>query len=145
MRRTLRQGGSEVNQKRTFNPSFLLLMVVMLLCATYLWQTGDHQEKLEYSEVVQLFQQEKVESFTVSDTTLTMVYATASLPLSLSIPLVIVLTILLGVLVEKVAYRPLRSAPRMSVMISAIGMFGTGAELLANEKVKEAYLGKHKN
>jgi len=51
-----------------------------------------------------------------------MVYATASLPLSLSIPLVIVLTILLGVLVEKVAYRPLRSAPRMSVMISAIGM-----------------------
>lgn len=51
-----------------------------------------------------------------------MVYAAASLPLYLSVPLVILLTILLGVLVEKVAYKPLRSAPRMSVMISAIGM-----------------------
>ena len=51
-----------------------------------------------------------------------MVYAAASLPLYESIPLVILLTILLGVLVEKVAYKPLRSAPRMSVMISAIGM-----------------------
>ena len=61
-----------MNQKRTFNPSFLLLMVVMLLCAAYLWQTADHHEKLEYSEVVQLFQQEKVEKFEVSDTTLTM-------------------------------------------------------------------------
>ena len=66
-----------MNQKRTFNPSFLLLTVVMLLCAAYLWQTGDHQEKLEYSEVVQLFQQEKVESFTVSNTTLTMQLRTA--------------------------------------------------------------------
>ena len=51
-----------------------------------------------------------------------MVYATASLPLYLSIPLVILLTIFMGVLVERVAYKPLRSAPRMSVMISAIGM-----------------------
>ena len=51
-----------------------------------------------------------------------MVYAAATMPLYVSVPLVIVLTILLGVLVEKVAYRPLRTAPRMSVMISAIGM-----------------------
>ena len=51
-----------------------------------------------------------------------MVYAASSLPLYESIPLVILLTILLGVLVEKIAYKPLRSAPRMSVMISAIGM-----------------------
>ena len=51
-----------------------------------------------------------------------MVYAAASFPLYISIPLVIVLTVLLGVLVEKVAYKPLRTAPRMSVMISAIGM-----------------------
>ena len=51
-----------------------------------------------------------------------MVYAAASFPLYISIPLVIVLTVLLGVLVEKVAYTPLRTAPRMSVMISAIGM-----------------------
>lgn len=51
-----------------------------------------------------------------------MVYAAASLPLGASIPLVITLTVLLGVLVEKIAYKPLRAAPRMSVMISAIGM-----------------------
>jgi branched-chain amino acid transport system permease protein len=51
-----------------------------------------------------------------------MVYAAATMPLYVSIPLVIILTILLGVLVEKVAYKPLRTAPRMSVMISAIGM-----------------------
>ena len=36
--------------------------------------------------------------------------------------MVIVVTVLLGVLIEKVAYKPLRSAPRMSVMISAIGV-----------------------
>ncbi|MCI2055514.1 MAG: branched-chain amino acid ABC transporter permease [Oscillibacter sp.] len=51
-----------------------------------------------------------------------MVYAAATMPLYVTIPLVIILTILLGVLVEKVAYKPLRTAPRMSVMISAIGM-----------------------
>ena len=61
-----------MNQKRTINPSFILLAVVMLLCAAYLWQTGNQPEKLEYSEVVQLFEQEKVTSFTISDTTLTM-------------------------------------------------------------------------
>ena len=51
-----------------------------------------------------------------------MVYATASLPLTISIPLVVIVTVLLGIAVEKVAYKPLRTAPRMSVMISAIGM-----------------------
>jgi branched-chain amino acid transport system permease protein len=35
---------------------------------------------------------------------------------------VILLTIFMGVLVERAAYKPLRSAPRMSVMISAIGV-----------------------
>ncbi len=53
---------------------------------------------------------------------LMMVYLSASLPFAVSIPLVIALTILLGFLIERVAYRPLRSAPRMSVMISAIGV-----------------------
>jgi branched-chain amino acid transport system permease protein len=51
-----------------------------------------------------------------------MVYLSASLPLYLSIPLVIVMTVLLGFLVERAAYKPLRKAPRMSVMISAIGV-----------------------
>ena len=36
-------------------------------------------------------------------------------------PLVILLTVALGFVVERVAYKPLRSAPRMSIMISAIG------------------------
>ena len=50
-----------------------------------------------------------------------MVYLTASLPMQVSIPLVIVLTVALGFTLERVAYKPLRTAPRMSVMISAIG------------------------
>lgn len=53
---------------------------------------------------------------------LMMVYAAASFPLYVSIPLVIILTVLLGFTIERVAYKPLRSAPRMSVMISAIGV-----------------------
>lgn len=54
---------------------------------------------------------------------LIMVYAIASgLPMWLSVILVLILTVLLGVAIEKVAYKPLRSSPRMSVMISAIGV-----------------------
>ena len=51
-----------------------------------------------------------------------MIYLTASLPIGISIPLVIILTVILGFTVERVAYKPLRSAPRMSIMISAIGV-----------------------
>ena len=52
-----------------------------------------------------------------------MVYISASgLPLYVSIPLVLVLTAFIGFLIERVAYKPLRSAPRMSIMISAIGV-----------------------
>ncbi len=51
-----------------------------------------------------------------------MIYASASMPLYIAIPLVIILTVLLGFLIERVAYKPLRSAPRMSIMISAIGV-----------------------
>ena len=54
---------------------------------------------------------------------LIMVYAIAGgLPMWLSIILVLVLTVVLGVVIERVAYKPLRSSPRMSVMISAIGV-----------------------
>ena len=53
---------------------------------------------------------------------LLMVYASASMPFYLSIPLVLLLTVILGFAVERVAYKPLRQAPRMSVMISAIGV-----------------------
>ena len=51
-----------------------------------------------------------------------MVYLSAALPVQIAIPLVVVLTVLLGFTVERVAYKPLRSSPRMSVMISAIGV-----------------------
>ncbi len=44
-----------------------------------------------------------------------------SLPWYLAIALVIAATVLLGILLEKTAYSPLRDAPRMSIMISAIG------------------------
>jgi len=52
-----------------------------------------------------------------------MVYIAASgLPLWICIPLVLLITVMVGFLIERVAYKPLRSAPRMSVMISAIGV-----------------------
>ncbi len=51
-----------------------------------------------------------------------MVYAIAVFPWFVSVPLVIGGTVLMSVLIEKTAYKPLRNAPRMSVMISAIGV-----------------------
>lgn len=53
---------------------------------------------------------------------LVMVYLSSSLPFIISIPLVLIITVALGFLIERVAYKPLRSAPRMSLMISAIGV-----------------------
>ena len=50
------------------------------------------------------------------------IYLSSSLPLYAALPLVIVMTAVLAFLIERVAYKPLRSAPRMSVMISAIGV-----------------------
>ena len=50
------------------------------------------------------------------------VYAVTWMPLYLAIPFVIIFTVVLGFLIERLAYRPLRNAPRMSVMISAIGV-----------------------
>ena len=50
------------------------------------------------------------------------IYFTATLPVGGSLPLVILITVFLGFVIERAAYRPLRDAPRMSVMISAIGV-----------------------
>lgn len=47
---------------------------------------------------------------------------TFSLPWYIAIIIVLTATVLLGVVIEKIAYKPLRSAPRMSIMISAIGV-----------------------
>ena len=44
------------------------------------------------------------------------------IPWYYSVIIVIVATIILGVVIERVAYKPLRDAPRMSIMISAIGV-----------------------
>ena len=49
-------------------------------------------------------------------------------------------------LIEQNANMALRTADLAYVLETGnITMFGTGADLLADEKVKEAYLGKHKN
>ncbi len=54
-----------------------------------------------------------------------LIYLAASfpaMPIWTSIAIMIVLTVFIGFLIEKCAYSPLRQAPRMSVMISAIGV-----------------------
>ncbi len=52
-----------------------------------------------------------------------MVYLNASgLPLWLSVLLTLLITVVIGFAIERVAYKPLRTAPRMSIMISAIGV-----------------------
>lgn len=50
------------------------------------------------------------------------IYAIAVMPWYIALPVAIIGTIVLGVVIEKAAYKPLRTAPRMSVMISAIGV-----------------------
>ena len=51
-----------------------------------------------------------------------MVYLSATFPLYVAIPLVLAITVTIGYIIERCAYSPLRSAPRMSIMISAIGV-----------------------
>ena len=52
-----------------------------------------------------------------------MVYLAASgVPLWICLPLCLVLVSVIGFLIERIAYKPLRTAPRMSIMISAIGV-----------------------
>ena len=56
---------------------------------------------------------------------ITLIYLTATfpaMPVWVSIPVMIALVVFIGFLIEKCAYSPLRKAPRMSVMISAIGV-----------------------
>lgn len=53
---------------------------------------------------------------------LLMVYAVTVMPMPAALVIVAAATVALGFLVERAAYKPLRSAPRMSVMISAIGV-----------------------
>ena len=57
----------------------------------------------------------------------------------LSVVLAVVTSTLLGVVIEKVAYTPLRSAPRLSLLITAIGisfLLENGAQLLFGADTK---------
>lgn len=51
-----------------------------------------------------------------------MIFSFASFPFPVAIVITLVATTFLGIMIEKLAYSPLRQAPRMSVMISAIGV-----------------------
>ena len=53
---------------------------------------------------------------------LVMVYVAASFPMYISIPLTIIMIMAIGFCIERIAYRPLRNAPRISVMVAAIGV-----------------------
>ena len=57
-------------QNRTSNLSFLALVLVIFLCLSYLWQMDSQSQKLDYAQVRQLFQQEKVVSFTIDENAL---------------------------------------------------------------------------
>ena len=59
-------------QNRTSSLSFLMLGLVILLCLSWIWQMNSQSERLDFSQVEQLFRQEKVESFTIRDNTLLM-------------------------------------------------------------------------
>ena len=51
-----------------------------------------------------------------------LLYLSTWFPLWAALPLMLLFTVALGFAIERAAYKPLRSAPRMSVMISAIGV-----------------------
>ena len=60
-------------QRRNSVGSMVFLAVVIILCMNMLWQMDTREGKLEYSQVRQLFEQEKVESLSVATNgTLTM-------------------------------------------------------------------------
>ena len=54
-------------QNRASNLSFLFLGAVILLCASWIWHMNTQTDPLTFSQVEQLFRQEKVESFVVED------------------------------------------------------------------------------
>ena len=58
-------------QRRTPNVSIFFLIVVLMMCVSLLWQMDNQSTVLQYSQVRQLFLQEKVETVDI-DTDLTM-------------------------------------------------------------------------
>ena len=60
-------------QNKASSFSFLFLTLVIVVCLSWLWQTDARSAQLDYAQVRQLFQQEKVDSFTINEqNTLTM-------------------------------------------------------------------------
>ena len=59
-------------QNRISSLSFLLLGLVILICLSWIWQLNGENERIEFSQVEQLFRQEKVESFVIRDNILLM-------------------------------------------------------------------------
>jgi branched-chain amino acid transport system permease protein len=59
--------------------------------------------------------------FYLSQAIVSMAFAT-TLRFIIAIPVVILMTVTLSFIIERVAYKPLRNAPRMSVMVSAIAV-----------------------
>ena len=53
-------------QNKASGFSFLFLIMVIVLCLSWLWQADTQGEKLDYAQVRQLFQQEKVEELSVN-------------------------------------------------------------------------------
>ena len=53
-------------QYKRSNFSFALLALVILLCVSWLWQADMGGQQVVYSQVRQLFLQEKVETFSIS-------------------------------------------------------------------------------
>ena len=59
-------------QNRSSSLSFVMLGLVILLCLSWIWQLNGRDERVSFSQVEQLFRQEKVESFVIRDNTLVM-------------------------------------------------------------------------
>ena len=53
-------------QNKASGFSFLFLIMVIVLCLSWLWQADTQGEKLDYAQIRQLFQQEKVEELSVN-------------------------------------------------------------------------------
>ena len=52
-------------QRRASNFSVLFLVLVIFLCLSWIWQMNSSAPQLDYAQVRQLFQQEKVEELSV--------------------------------------------------------------------------------
>ena len=60
-------------QNKASGFSFVFLVLVIVVCLSWLWQADTRGTQLDYAQVYQLFQQERVESFTIdANNTLTM-------------------------------------------------------------------------